>query len=149
MKDETMVEVSQADFLRLKKQKTRQKTLAAVRAGKLIKRPCLVCGTDRDVHAHHIDYDDPYTVSWVCRDHHVEHHDMLKYSYRHHGNPYLLTMQARVLEYMQANPDFNRLEEIAIECAIPSLSALQTIIIKLISEGFATFPKGREYNILA
>lgn len=46
----------------------------ALAAGKLIKKPCEICGTTKDVHAHHDDYARPLEVRWLCRKHHDEHH---------------------------------------------------------------------------
>ena len=41
----------------------------AIRAKKLIKKPCCVCGEIK-VHAHHEDYSKPLDVVWVCAYHH-------------------------------------------------------------------------------
>lgn len=55
--------------------KFRQRSLAhskvqyALRAGKLIKKPCGVCGSEKS-EAHHEDYDKPLDVMWLCRIHH-------------------------------------------------------------------------------
>jgi hypothetical protein len=43
-------------------------------AGRLSKQPCEVCGTKRNVHAHHDDYSQPLKVRWMCNYHHTEHH---------------------------------------------------------------------------
>ena len=43
----------------------------AVRAGKLVKQPCEVCGAE-NVHAHHDDYAKPLEVRWLCPAHHAE-----------------------------------------------------------------------------
>lgn len=45
----------------------------AVRAGRLERRPCEVCG-GFDVEAHHEDYRRPLQVRWLCRPHHREWH---------------------------------------------------------------------------
>jgi hypothetical protein len=45
----------------------------AIRDGKLIKKPCEVCGKKK-VDAHHDDYNKPLIVRWLCRKHHMEHH---------------------------------------------------------------------------
>jgi len=45
----------------------------ALRAGKLVRLPCEVCGTKR-TDAHHDDYAAPLDVRWLCRSHHRSHH---------------------------------------------------------------------------
>lgn len=45
----------------------------ALRAGRLKKCPCEVCGLE-EVDAHHDDYSKPLDVRWLCRTHHCEHH---------------------------------------------------------------------------
>jgi len=42
---------------------------AAIRAKKLIRMPCEVCG-DKNSDGHHIDYSKPLEVIWLCRKHH-------------------------------------------------------------------------------
>jgi hypothetical protein len=46
----------------------------AVRYGKLIRKPCEVCGATKRIHAHHDDYDRPLDVRWLCASHHLEAH---------------------------------------------------------------------------
>jgi len=46
----------------------------ATRAGHLTPKPCEVCGTIDDVHAHHDDYSKPLDVRWLCRSHHLRLH---------------------------------------------------------------------------
>jgi hypothetical protein len=45
----------------------------AVRAGKVSKLPCLVCGETKVV-GHHVHYDLPLEVTWLCQKHHKELH---------------------------------------------------------------------------
>lgn len=52
---------------------TRRKTVYAVRTGKLVRRPCEVCGAEK-VEAHHQDYRDHLNVKWLCRKHHRAEH---------------------------------------------------------------------------
>ena len=40
-----------------------------ITSGDIKKEPCAICGNN-NVHAHHVDYDDPYDVIWVCAEHH-------------------------------------------------------------------------------
>ena len=44
-----------------------------LKRGKLKKGPCAHCG-DEDAQMHHDDYDDPRTVTWLCRECHWGHH---------------------------------------------------------------------------
>lgn len=44
----------------------------ALRAGKLLRQPCWVCG-EKAV-AHHPDYDRPLDVVWLCQSHHKQAH---------------------------------------------------------------------------
>lgn len=47
----------------------------AVRAGKLKKQPCWVCGAHAV--AHHPDYDRPLDVVWLCQPHHKQAHALV------------------------------------------------------------------------
>lgn len=47
----------------------------ALRSGKLVKQPCLVCG-EKAV-AHHPDYDRPLDVVWLCQPHHKQTHALV------------------------------------------------------------------------
>lgn len=46
----------------------------AIRDGKLTKQPCEVCGTMKNIHAHHDDYSKPLDVRWLCAAHHRQWH---------------------------------------------------------------------------
>lgn len=52
----------------------------AVRDGRVIRQPCLVCGAEK-VEAHHPDYAKPLEVLWFCRPHHKAHHGHLRPDY--------------------------------------------------------------------
>jgi hypothetical protein len=54
--------------------KIRNKTRALIKAGRIRKRPCIVCG-GKEVIAHHEDYNNPYKVIWICEKHHKEYHE--------------------------------------------------------------------------
>ncbi len=45
----------------------------AVRMQKIIKEPCFVCGSTYVV-GHHVDYQKPLDVVWLCQKHHKEIH---------------------------------------------------------------------------
>ena len=49
----------------------------AVKAGKLIKHPCFICGCEK-TEAHHPDYSSPLDVVWLCPAHHKQTHAMAK-----------------------------------------------------------------------
>jgi hypothetical protein len=52
------------------KTRARAAVARAIRSGKLLKRPCEVCGT-AEVDAHHDDYSRALDVRWLCRTHHL------------------------------------------------------------------------------
>ncbi len=54
----------------------RQAVADALRAGKLVKRPCAKCD-DPNAEAHHPDYSKPLYVVWLCSLHHREIHGRL------------------------------------------------------------------------
>lgn len=56
-----------------KKYITHQIVNQAVKYGILVPQPCLVCG-EKNVVAHHKDYDRPYDVIWLCPQHHKDEH---------------------------------------------------------------------------
>lgn len=45
----------------------------AIRAGVLVRQPCVICGDPRG-HAHHENYDYPLEVTWICHAHHMAWH---------------------------------------------------------------------------
>lgn len=56
-----------------KKVKCHRETFTAIRSGKLKPLPCEVCGKEQ-VDAHHDNYDEPLSVRWLCRTHHLKLH---------------------------------------------------------------------------
>lgn len=54
--------------------RVRALTRSYIKAGKLIKGSCEVCGTNETIEAHHDDYAKPMDIRWLCRKHHREHH---------------------------------------------------------------------------
>ena len=55
-------------------QRSRRQTHAAIKAGRLVRGACEVCG-DPNTHAHHDDYNKPLDVRWLCPPHHQEWHN--------------------------------------------------------------------------
>lgn len=49
----------------------------AVRAGVIVKEPCVVCGTSKS-QGHHEDYNKPLDVIWLCPKHHAERHKQMR-----------------------------------------------------------------------
>lgn len=52
--------------------RTRQITKDAIKAGKIKREPCEVCGNKKS-EAHHHDYSKPFLLSWLCKKHHTLH----------------------------------------------------------------------------
>jgi len=46
----------------------------ALRAGRLTREPCEVCGSVEHIQAHHEDYDKPFAITWLCIKHHAARH---------------------------------------------------------------------------
>ena len=55
-----------ADPLGRKKILARQAVYKAVKAGHLKRGPCYRCGSLKNVHGHHMNYERPLHVRWVC-----------------------------------------------------------------------------------
>ena len=51
----------------------RRAVRTAIKAGRMTRKPCEVCGANR-THGHHDDYTQPLNVRWLCPSHHREHH---------------------------------------------------------------------------
>lgn len=57
------------------KHRCRHKFEYAVKSGKLLPEPCILCGAG-DAEGRHWDYSKPYDVFWLCRQHHVDVHKL-------------------------------------------------------------------------
>ncbi len=62
--------------IRPKENKARNAVSNALRDGRLLKLPCLICGDVR-VEGHHPDYDRPLDVVWLCHSHHKQTHALV------------------------------------------------------------------------
>lgn len=51
----------------------------AIRKCLLTRLPCQMCGSTKNVHAHHDDYENPLDVMWLCVVHHKARHAFLDY----------------------------------------------------------------------
>ena len=49
----------------------------ALKSGKIVKKPCEVCGAEPS-EAHHVDYSQPLVVKWLCQAHHKEVHVQMR-----------------------------------------------------------------------
>jgi len=56
------------------RKKTRRKSKELLKVGKIMKKPCVVCGSIEAI-MHHEDYSNPSEVIWLCNIHHTEYHD--------------------------------------------------------------------------
>ena len=55
------------------KHKVHQLVFLAKKTGRLLKKPCQICGKP-NAFAHHDDYSKPLDVKWFCNFHHCEYH---------------------------------------------------------------------------
>jgi len=55
------------------KYKARAIVCYLIRSGQLQKMPCEICN-HKEAEAHHDDYNFPYNIRWLCKDHHMKHH---------------------------------------------------------------------------
>lgn len=64
------------------KDRARQQVRRAIKAGKLIRLPCEICGSTHQIEAHHNDYSRPLNVRWLCFKHHreIEHGQVVMHS---------------------------------------------------------------------
>lgn len=46
----------------------------AIKSGKVIKKPCIKCGSTKRIHGHHPNYSKPLKVVWLCPIHHSKVH---------------------------------------------------------------------------
>jgi hypothetical protein len=58
------------------KNRAHQLVSKAVKSGKILPMPCIVCGDDAE--AHHPDYNQPLDVIWLCPAHHKQVHAMTR-----------------------------------------------------------------------
>ena len=100
-------------FVKIRK-KVRSKTNKLVKEGKLKRRPCLVCG-NKEVLAHHEDYNNPLKVIWLCEEHHKDYHDgkICLFKYKLNWDPRRLTPQKTKdpflkEKYRQIEESFNK-----------------------------------------
>jgi hypothetical protein len=59
-----------------KRHRARSKLQAAIKRGEIVPSPCRMC-SNKEVQAHHDDYDYPLIVKWFCRSHHNEWHNAI------------------------------------------------------------------------
>lgn len=65
------------------KTQARSRVAYALKTGRLVRKPCEVCGEER-VQAHHDDYTRQLEVRWFCQSHHQQHHAALARAARGH-----------------------------------------------------------------
>jgi hypothetical protein len=69
------------------KRKAHHKLNNALRDGKIYKLHCFVCGNEK-TEAHHVHYDLPLDVVWLCDSHHKQvHKEAREYFRNHKGKP--------------------------------------------------------------
>ena len=69
----------QKDMTDLQKKKANARAYlhVYVRRGKIVKQCCEICGSSK-VEAHHLDYNKPLEVKWLCRECHLNLHTVNK-----------------------------------------------------------------------
>jgi hypothetical protein len=60
-----------------KKAAARALTKHGLAAGTITPAPCEICGNPKS-EAHHVDYDRPLDVKWLCRQHHMAIHQKMR-----------------------------------------------------------------------
>jgi hypothetical protein len=60
------------------KHKIREKTKHMVKKEKIKKEPCTLCGSIKNIEAHHYNYLKPTNIYWLCRTHHHYIHRLLR-----------------------------------------------------------------------
>ncbi len=58
-----------------RKIKCRTRTIQLILEGEILVQRCRVCGEKAE--RHHLDYDDPYAIDWLCKTHHRAEHARL------------------------------------------------------------------------
>jgi len=59
------------------KENTRAKVNAAIKYGKLVKPTnCTICGKECNTEAHHVDYNKPFEITWLCKQCHENIHHL-------------------------------------------------------------------------
>lgn len=59
----------------VKRKRCRNKTNNLIKFGKIsIKNSCDICGSTENIEVHHLSYDDPYAITWLCRECHGKMH---------------------------------------------------------------------------
>lgn len=64
-------------YRNLKQHKARIALNQAVKRGTVERQPCEICDEPK-TDGHHADYSKPLEVQWLCRDHHVQVHEMVR-----------------------------------------------------------------------
>lgn len=59
----------EANVRKTTKHKARMITNRAIREGIISRKPCEICG-EEDAEAHHEDYSKPFSITWLCFNHH-------------------------------------------------------------------------------
>lgn len=60
------------------KTKAREITNTAKKRGLLKPKPCVVCGSITNIHAHHPNYTKPLEIEWLCPQHHTDLHKEMR-----------------------------------------------------------------------
>jgi len=61
----------------ISKKQAWSKLRQAIDRGEVTKKPCAICGSSKNIEAHHFNYEKPLEVVWLCKKHHKETHRKL------------------------------------------------------------------------
>lgn len=65
------------------KRKIHKRIYDLIKFGSIKRCPCVLCGSEINIEAHHNDYAKPLEITWLCRNHHQWLHKVLfKYEYK-------------------------------------------------------------------
>ena len=73
MRREREIARCKEDALFRRKKLCRKETRNLLRRGLIEAYCCEICGSEKS-EVHHVDYNDPWNIRWLCRQHHMAHH---------------------------------------------------------------------------
>lgn len=69
-KEKARIRASEHKKRNPQKHKARNAVYQALKKGKIKRMPCVICGSQENVQAHHYNYNKPLNITWLCIKHH-------------------------------------------------------------------------------